>query len=86
MQRRILSCLVLLAAVSLSGCKNGMWPRWGRAGTTEDQQYRASVRDPYPSIDEGPELTGVRPQSYTRPRVEPVRSRTLHDQVMNGQQ
>lgn len=84
MRSKLLIGLIVLGTLSLTGCQNGWWPRWGAAGTTEDQQFRASVRDPYPSRDEGPELTGVRPQSYTRPTVEPVRSRNLHRYV-NGQ-
>ena len=58
--RRLLTIVVLLGLLTTAGCQGGwggLSQRWQAPGPTRNQQLHASVRDPYPSRDEGPELT-----------------------------
>lgn len=68
---RILTIAIL---VSLAGCASrpGWGFSWGQ-GTTERQKARATIHDPYPLNDIGPEVVGGRPREYANPQAEPVR-------------
>ncbi len=70
--------LSLLAATLLAtlGCGQSR-PLLAPQGTIEQQQYRASLHDPYSDNDLGPEVVGGRPRDFQKPAAEPVRSRWL---------
>lgn len=69
---------VLLAAaiVIFAGCQS---PHWDRPGTIQQQRLRATIHDPYPDPDLGPEVDGGRPREFIRPLPEPVRNRIYVD-------
>ena len=62
----------------LSGC-NVTWPSLFAPGTTEEQQQRAVVFDPYTQPDQAPPVVGARPRDYQTPRAEPVQSQMLRE-------
>lgn len=66
-----------LLLVGLTGCARG-WPGLRPAGTMRQQQYQATLHDPYPDTDAGP-ATDNRPLGFTKPQAEPVRSRQVRD-------
>lgn len=75
--------LALVAAANL-GCANGRfmglsWPQWRNPGTVDSQRNDASLHDPYPDPNAGPEVVGGRPREFQKPLPEPVRSRYLTD-------
>ncbi len=70
-QFRILGALTLLV---VAGCGYSR-PLIGPQGTIKQQQYDASVHDPYADEDLGPEVVGSRPRDFQKPFAEPVRSR-----------
>lgn len=82
MMSRILTLLVL---VSLTGCGNrpGWGFSWGQ-GTVERQKARATIHDPYPLDDIGPEVVGGRPREYASPQSEPVRNNNAPRPMPNG--
>ncbi|MCI0360160.1 MAG: hypothetical protein L0211_16905 [Planctomycetaceae bacterium] len=65
-------------AVMSAGCAGSRW-NFFRPGTVEQQQLRATVHDPYPDVDAGPEVVGGRPRDYAQPLPEPVRNRIYAD-------
>jgi hypothetical protein len=48
-------------------------------GTIQQQRLRATIHDPYPDPDLGPEIDGGRPREYRDPLPEPVRNRIFVD-------
>ena len=48
-------------------------------GTIEQQRLRATIHDPYPDPNAGPEVVGGRPREYANPLPEPVRNRIYAD-------
>jgi hypothetical protein len=54
-------------------------PLWGPAGPIQQQQYNASLHDPYPDNEAGPAIEGGRPRDFQVPLAEPVRNRWLRD-------
>jgi hypothetical protein len=79
--RTLLRCSFLLAALcaaSSLGCAGSRW-NFYRPGTVQQQQLRATVHDPYPDVDAGPEVVGGRPRDYSQPLPEPVRNRIYAD-------
>ncbi|MEM7473726.1 MAG: membrane or secreted protein [Planctomycetota bacterium] len=66
--------IICLSLFSCAGC--GQRPGWGFSwgqGTTERQKARATVHDPFPLNDIGPEVVGGRPREYFNPQPEAVR-------------
>ena len=72
---RKLTCAAMLLA-SFAGCASrpGWGLPWGQ-GTIDRQKARATVHDPYPLNDIGPEVMGGRPRDFMNPQAEPVRNR-----------
>jgi len=68
--------LAAMGAVLVAGCASGHG--FGR-GTVQQQQLRATVHDPYPDRNLGPEVVGGRPREYQQPLPEPVRNRIFAD-------
>ena len=79
---RILSCVLL---VCFAGCASrpGWGFSWGQ-GTTDRQKARATVHDPYPLNDIGPEIDGGRPREFYNPQPEPVRQHNVDQAFPNG--
>ncbi|MGY8768788.1 MAG: membrane or secreted protein [Pirellulales bacterium] len=69
-------CLIfVISGLSMSsGCRNLARPQWFNPGTMEQQQLRAMRYDPYPDVDAGPEMVGVRPRGFDRPAPEATKS------------
>lgn len=73
--------LLALGAIGLlAGCQRFGAPNLRNPGTLLNQQFRATLHDPYPDQDAGPEMTGVRPPLFREPLPEPVRTRGLQDE------
>ena len=70
--------LALTCALVGSGC-TGNHPRLSHPGTIEQQRLRATIHDPYPDPDLGPNYDGGRPREYLDPLPEPVRNRIYAD-------
>jgi len=62
-------CGFALSATGCAGVRNVFYP-----GSIEQQQSYATLHDPYPDNDAGPEMTGVRPRSFDRPMPEAQRN------------
>lgn len=75
---RIWALGALLAVVS--GCGQTR-PLLAPPGPIRYQQNNASLHDPYPDQDAGPEIDGARPREFTHPAAEPVRSRWFADSL-----
>ncbi|MCH2126610.1 MAG: membrane or secreted protein [Pirellulaceae bacterium] len=71
---RIPSLLLLLLLFSGIGCANYRPFNWFPAGTISQQQQAATLHDPYPNNDIGPEMVGLRPREFAKPLAEPVRN------------
>ncbi|MBM3998350.1 MAG: membrane or secreted protein [Planctomycetes bacterium] len=71
--------LIAVCAATLLAQPGCTWPRFGGPGTAPYQQYQATLHDPYPDSDLGPEVVGGRPREFQKPLAEPVRSRWLRD-------
>jgi hypothetical protein len=74
----LFSCCALVILTAISGCAGTrplLWP----PGPIRQQQYNASLHDPYTDNDAGPEVVGGRPRDFQKPLAEPVRSRWLRD-------
>jgi hypothetical protein len=71
--------IVLLAACLMGGGCAGYHPPWCQPGTIQQQRLRATIHDPYPEPDIGPEIDGGRPREYQEPLPEPVRNRLFVD-------
>jgi hypothetical protein len=76
--RSLILLMLLPACLPLSGCA-GYHPRIWQPGTIEQQRLRATIHDPYPDPDLGPEIDGGRPREYQDPLPEPVRNRLYAD-------
>jgi hypothetical protein len=78
MKRTQTFVLVAMAVATIAGCANR--PRiFSPPGSTTYQRYHATLHDPYPDIDLGPEVVGGRPREFAKPLPEPVRNRWLRD-------
>ncbi len=72
---------VLCVAISVfTGC-NVARPRLFQPGTQEQQRFNATIHDPYPDQDAGPEIVGGRPREFSSPRSEPARSSAVYDMI-----
>ena len=78
MSRWIQVAALALLLVVISGC-GWLRPRGSGPGDIYYQRNNAVLHDPYPDNDAGPEMVGVRPREYQKPRAEPVRSRLMRD-------
>jgi len=77
MHQTILFLIAAASAVLLAGCAGH--PRLAHPGTIEQQRLRATIHDPYPDPDLGPNFDGGRPREYLNPLPEPVRNRIYAD-------
>ena len=78
----VLTLLTLLLAPTV-GCAGNRWAAsrwtWWHPGPTMEQRVRASVHDPYPDRDLGPEVVGGRPREFNTQYPEAVRNRFYSD-------
>jgi hypothetical protein len=65
-----------VVAMTAFGCQH---PSISQPGTIQQQRLRATIHDPYPDPDLGPEFDGGRPREYLDPLPEPVRNRIYVD-------
>lgn len=65
-----------LVVTLAAGCQH---PRMFAPGTIQQQRLRATIHDPFPDPDLGPEIDGGRPREYLAPLPEPVRNRIFVD-------
>lgn len=79
MSRWIQFSVLSLLLVVISGC-GWMRPYGYSPGDIHTQRNNAVLHDPYPDNDAGPEMVGVRPPSFQKPRDETIRSRYMRDQ------
>lgn len=80
--------VLLLIAIALSsavGCaqRPRAWGFPGGQGTIDRQKARASVHDPFPLNDIGPEVMGGRPREFMAPRSEAAREANVPLQYRN---
>ena len=75
MSRRL---LLVAVALLVGGCAGSRYNLF-QPGSVQQQQLRATVHDPYPDVDAGPEVVGGRPRDYQQPLPEPVRNRLFTD-------
>jgi hypothetical protein len=81
--KNILTLLTVMTVTAvMSGCAQPR-PLLAPPGTVQQQQYSASVHDPYADNDAGPDVVGSRPREFQRPLAEPVRNRWLRDSWWN---
>jgi hypothetical protein len=66
-----------LAGVCILGA--GCAGHFQHPGTIQQQRLRATIHDPYPDPDLGPDIDGGRPREYLNPLPEPVRNRIYAD-------
>jgi len=82
MPSRLPLALWMLVAVGCevisAGCAGSRY-NFFQPGTVQQQQLRATVHDPYPDQDAGPEIVGGRPRDFSQPLPEPVRNRIFAD-------
>jgi hypothetical protein len=76
----LLKWLMIVVCLSASACMTG---RGRPPGTVQQQRYQATLHDPYPDGDGGPEVVGGRPREFQKPLAEPVRNRWLQDSWWN---
>jgi hypothetical protein len=69
---------LVMLALAAGGCASGH-PLFAPRGNIYQQRLRATVHDPYPDQDAGPEVVGGRPRDYQQPLPEPVRNRLFAD-------
>ena len=69
---------VSLLVVGFAGCA-GRDLGWFPPGPIRQQQFRASLHDPYPDNDAAPEAVGTRPRDFQKPLAEPVRNSLIRD-------
>jgi len=69
--------LLIVASVSLSGCRGIYVPPLQGPGTAESQRAWAQRYDPYPQNDVGPAVLGGRPLEFPQTRDETQRSRNF---------
>ena len=76
---RFISLLALVAALATAGCGTPRAYQFWHPGNIQTQRLRATVHDPYPDPDLGPEVMGGRPRGYFEPLPEAVRNRIYAD-------
>jgi hypothetical protein len=83
MPRNLLVSLALLLPLA-AGCAANRPFRLMTPGTVEQKRQRATVHDPYPDQNLGPEVVGGRPRDYQEPLPEAVKNRLYVDSVLGG--
>ena len=80
-----LPILLLMLLAFSSGCSQRAraWGFPGGLGTVDRQKARASVHDPFPLNDIGPEVMGGRPREFAEPRSEATREANIPKQYRN---
>ena len=79
---RVLKLGVLIAAMgAATGCQT-IPPLFGPQGNEEYQRRKATVFDPFPDADMGPEVEGGRPMNYQKAAPEVDRSRWFRPPFM----
>ena len=68
--------------MSLTGCEN--FRQLQPPGTIFQQRSRATIHDPFPDNDAGPEIVGGRPPGFDRPLHEQNRNTIYQDTFGNG--
>ena len=68
---------LIVAAVSLSGCRGIYVPSFQGPGSADYQRAWAQRYDPYPENQVGPEVLGGRPREFEETRSEPQRARNF---------
>ena len=84
MIRRGLLSACVLTLLSAAGCASHGQYSIFQPGTIQQQRLRATVHDPYPDRNLGPEVVGGRPREYQQPLPEPVRNRIFVDSWWGG--
>ena len=69
--------LLIVVAVSLSGCRGIYVPSLQGPGSADYQRAWAQRYDPYPENQVGPEILGGRPREFEESRSEPQRARNF---------
>lgn len=77
--------LALLASTVCCGCSHRprAWGFPGAQGTVDRQKSRATIHDPYPLNDIGPEVMGGRPREFMWPQSEAARETNVPLQYRN---
>jgi hypothetical protein len=83
MVRQIISAVFIASLLVSTGC-NVQRPQLAHPGPMVHQQHYATLHDPYPDTEAGPEVVGGRPLSYMKQLPEAVRSRHLVDSWWSG--
>ncbi len=69
--------LLILATLSLSGCRGLYCPTLQGPGTADEQRKWAQRYDPYPESQVGPDVLGGRPREFDVTRSETQRARNF---------
>ena len=74
----LVACIFAFVLVGMTGCvpRNRLF---APQGSTTYQRYHATIHDPYPDRDLGPEIVGGRPREFEQAHPEAVRNRWLRD-------
>lgn len=77
--------LILMMSSMFFGCTHRprAWGFPGAQGTIERQKSRATIHDPYPLNDIGPEVIGGRPREFMWPQSEAARETNVPLQYRN---
>jgi hypothetical protein len=77
--------LILLTLPAWTGCSHRprAWGFPGAQGTIDRQKSRATIHDPYPLNDIGPEVVGGRPREFYSPQSEAAREANVPLQYRN---
>ena len=81
---RLPMCFAALLLTLQVGCVADRPFRLFTPGSTEQKRQRATVHDPYPDQNLGPEVVGGRPRDYQEPLPEAVKNRLDVDSVLGG--
>ena len=80
MKNSMLIVVLLLVAIGSSGCSTTGHCNPFNPEPVALQRARAERYDPYPEVDIGPDMTGVRPRDFDQPSAEPQRARWIWDE------
>ena len=81
---RLPKCLAILLLILPVGCATNRPYGLFTPGTVEQKRQRATVHDPYPDQNLGPEVVGGRPRDFQEPLPEAVKNRLYVDSVLGG--
>lgn len=80
--RWALALALLGGFVANSGCRGVM--AWSEPGTMQNQQNMASLFDPFPDNQMGPDTPELRPREFSRPWAEPRRAQYYSELTGRG--